>query len=345
MITKITNKDVLPASKSQKVSLNFKILGTGSSGNCIILNDEIAFDCGVSKFKNYFNRLDRLKLKTILISHAHNDHCNGINTTISQDFLNLSSIVFPTSYITNQENIKDENASYIKKLPVHLKNSTPTNCVILASFDVAHDVPNNGYIIYYKGKLIVYATDVGDIEKVLVGYNIKVCNEDVVYEFYTMNDIRNKQEENEGQQQASHNNFEIDDEFAIVTSPTTTITAQASNSSFSYLPFDFYIIECNHDKKVLLENATSNSKRNNYYIRSLNVHLSTINCNRYLQFLQNVPCLLVHRSIENLPINKQSYFFLTNFPNVRIAINPFETIKLKDKMEEFRLTTNWKIEV
>ena len=49
----------------------YKIISTGSSGNCILLNNTILLDCGVSfkKIEPYYK-----KLKLVFISHIHNDH-------------------------------------------------------------------------------------------------------------------------------------------------------------------------------------------------------------------------------------------------------------------------------
>ena len=51
--------------------MKYKIINSGSDGNCIILNDEIMLDCGVS-----FKRIkdDYKKIKLVCISHEHSDH-------------------------------------------------------------------------------------------------------------------------------------------------------------------------------------------------------------------------------------------------------------------------------
>lgn len=51
--------------------MKYKIINSGSDGNCIIINDEIMLDCGVSfkKIENYYK-----KIKLICISHIHKDH-------------------------------------------------------------------------------------------------------------------------------------------------------------------------------------------------------------------------------------------------------------------------------
>ncbi len=51
--------------------INFDIISSGSSGNCVILNESIALDMGVpfKKIEPYLN-----KIKLIFISHEHQDH-------------------------------------------------------------------------------------------------------------------------------------------------------------------------------------------------------------------------------------------------------------------------------
>lgn len=51
--------------------MKYNIINSGSDGNCIILNDEIMLDCGVSfkKIEPYYK-----KIKLVCISHIHKDH-------------------------------------------------------------------------------------------------------------------------------------------------------------------------------------------------------------------------------------------------------------------------------
>ena len=48
--------------------MKYDVIATGSSGNCIIINDEIALDMGVS-----FKQLKSIykKLKIVLLTHIH----------------------------------------------------------------------------------------------------------------------------------------------------------------------------------------------------------------------------------------------------------------------------------
>ena len=51
--------------------MNYEIIGSSSKGNCIVVEDALMLDCGVSysKIKKYLP-----KIKLIFISHSHQDH-------------------------------------------------------------------------------------------------------------------------------------------------------------------------------------------------------------------------------------------------------------------------------
>ena len=59
--------------------MNYKILASGSKGNCTIINDFIAVDMGIpfSQLKPYYK-----KLKAVFITHQHSDHIN--KSTVKQ---------------------------------------------------------------------------------------------------------------------------------------------------------------------------------------------------------------------------------------------------------------------
>lgn len=53
--------------------MTYKIINTGSDGNCTIANDIIAIDMGVS-YKKLSPYVDKLEL--VLLTHIHGDHFN-----------------------------------------------------------------------------------------------------------------------------------------------------------------------------------------------------------------------------------------------------------------------------
>ena len=139
--------------------MNYKVVQTGSSGNCIILNEEIMVDCGLSykKVEPYLK-----KIKVLLITHTHQDHLNI--KTIIRIMKNKPKI----KVVGNEEVYKkfDENNIRIIKLGSE-ENFKYTNKkgykVDVKPIILYHDVMNYGYRININDLLddikIFYATD------------------------------------------------------------------------------------------------------------------------------------------------------------------------------------------
>lgn len=130
--------------------MNFKILGTGSRGNCIIIND-VMVDCGLpfSKIKN-----DLYDINYLLITHTHGDH------------LKLKTIAkiaerFPTiTMIGNYEVYQAFNVDIIANEGFDVV----TNDYTFTPFKCIHDVYTYGYCWQYGEKDIIYATDTSTLE-------------------------------------------------------------------------------------------------------------------------------------------------------------------------------------
>ena len=119
--------------------MKFKIIGTGSSGNCFLINDDLMIDAGMS----YSKIKDKVRnVKYVLLTHIHGDHFNASTIRklvvevdpmfICGDFLEdeLLKIADNDKIITVEENKVYEIDSY-KISPVSLY----------------HDVKNFGYRI------------------------------------------------------------------------------------------------------------------------------------------------------------------------------------------------------
>lgn len=94
--------------------MKYNIIGSSSKGNCIIVEDFLVLDVGVSycKIKKYLS-----KIKLIFISHSHSDHLN--KTTIKQIVYNYPTIKFVTKSkevlsILNELKVKKQNLYYLK---------------------------------------------------------------------------------------------------------------------------------------------------------------------------------------------------------------------------------------
>lgn len=126
--------------------LNYDILASGSSGNCIII-ENLMFDVGVSYrlIKPYLYDIDY-----IFISHIHSDHIK-INTAnrIKKDFPNIK---FIGNYEVNQ--IFELDIIAINTKSLKLKNNLK-----VTPFKLVHDVVNTGFTWQYKGHNIIFATD------------------------------------------------------------------------------------------------------------------------------------------------------------------------------------------
>lgn len=140
--------------------MKYEILGTGSAGNAVLLNDEVLIDCGLplKRIKPYMSRI-----KLVLLTHIHGDHFKpstvkhlaqerpllrfGCGDWMAAPLLdagvsanNIDILQFDTAY----------DYGICKVIPVALH----------------HNVPNCGYKIHFTSfppwKLF-YATDTGNL--------------------------------------------------------------------------------------------------------------------------------------------------------------------------------------
>lgn len=312
----------------KNVELDIRILGTGSkNGNCVVINNEIMLDAGVNalreKFLNKQPITSLLSLKTIFISHAHNDHCEGLSKDIDTIFPDLTTICYPLLYDSKRgedDILIPSQRGYIDTIPFNLRNKQPQNCEILYRFDVGHDVPCDGYVIWYQGKLILYATDIGMIDNVAIGYNYDV--ETLTYTFYTFKDICDARESSDNK----------------------------VDRSIHFEPFDIYFVECNYDLETLKENWNKATSHAHYYKRAKQVHNSSNDCERYLLEIGNKPAILVHRSAENLPVTPETYKFILDShfsSHWYVAISPIETVDnySEKEIKDYHLVNTLKLTI
>ena len=136
-------------------NLNYKIIATGSKGNCVII-ENIMIDIGVA-FKSIENELKNIKY--ILITHIHSDHLN------STTFKNIKK-KFP--HIRIYGNYEVANRVGRENITKMMGDST---CISLSdkleiqSFKGFHDVEVLGFVIVMGNKNIIYATDTYSLEE------------------------------------------------------------------------------------------------------------------------------------------------------------------------------------
>lgn len=156
--------------------MNYRVISTGSKGNCVIYKDLIMVDIGI-KLKDrelIIPYLDSIKL--IVITHRHSDHLQlPLLKWIIENYPNIR-IVYGTDV--------EDYLSYklVKKLkgetvPILLPKFTIVNSEKAYDFglfkirflDLYHDVPNFGLYIQFKDDYKVFhATDTYTLEGISI---------------------------------------------------------------------------------------------------------------------------------------------------------------------------------
>ena len=138
--------------------MNYNIISSSSSGNCVIINDYIAIDMGVSykKIKSCVK-----KLKIVLLTHIHSDHFN--KSCIKQLAFNKPTLKFICRGWLLDELI---NLGINKKNIFVLDNLKEYDLGLftIKPIDTYHDVPNTSYLINLKPIRIYYATDTSRLD-------------------------------------------------------------------------------------------------------------------------------------------------------------------------------------
>lgn len=138
--------------------MNYNILGSSSKGNCIILNNSIMLDCGISysKVKPYLKDID-----LIFISHRHFDHL--LPTCVKQINNNFPTIKFVCNLDVaeklNDLEIKDECIWCLREDKWYDLGFAKVKLEQLV-----HDAHNSSIQIEYKnGGKVLYITDTKEI--------------------------------------------------------------------------------------------------------------------------------------------------------------------------------------
>ena len=138
--------------------MNYKIINSGSDGNCVIVNDIIAIDMGVSykKLTPYLS-----KLKIVLLTHQHVDHFK--KSTIRKLAQNKPGLRFGCCKWLVQKLI-DSGVSK-KNIDVYETNVIYDYTVFsIKPVKLYHDVPNCGYKVFFEGKKLIYMTDTNTLD-------------------------------------------------------------------------------------------------------------------------------------------------------------------------------------
>ncbi|HEV8593562.1 MAG TPA: MBL fold metallo-hydrolase [Pyrinomonadaceae bacterium] len=174
------------------MSIRFTVLGSGSSGNCVLISTEtthVLVDAGLSA-REILKRLgavgvDPDKLDGIIITHEHSDHIGGLRNLLGQVKCNVY-VSAPTKdayYWTRPGHVNGENEAVrrkdrLKDRSVEIDSNTDfcIGNIDFEPFTVPHDaVDNFGFVAKSGGVRVAALTDFGHITQ-LIREKLRGCD-------------------------------------------------------------------------------------------------------------------------------------------------------------------------
>ena len=138
--------------------LSINVLQTGSSGNCLILENIIALDMGVT-VKTVEPYLSRLQL--VFVGHEHGDHFKG--STIKTLAYKRPNLRFcGGAWLTKKfvyAGVSKRNIDVLEDGKTYDYGAFQISPVTLF-----HNVPNFGLKIFINGKKVIYIVDTGSVD-------------------------------------------------------------------------------------------------------------------------------------------------------------------------------------
>ena len=131
--------------------MEYKIISSGSKGNCIKIGTDVMVDCGVAFTKI---RKDLYDIKYLLLTHIHSDHIKP------QTLLQILESFPHIKIIGNHEVFQHYPICTIANAGFDVV----TDDYIFTPFEALHDVLCYGFAWEQEGKSIIYCTDTGSME-------------------------------------------------------------------------------------------------------------------------------------------------------------------------------------
>ena len=138
--------------------MEYNIVQTGSKGNCVIINNFIAIDMGVSfsKIKPYYK-----DLKIVFISHSHKDHL--LPKTIKKLAELRPTLKFVVADYLAQ-NLYDIGVNKKNIIILQTDKWYDFNAFKCKLTPTVHDVPNVAIHLSINGEKLLYATDTATLD-------------------------------------------------------------------------------------------------------------------------------------------------------------------------------------
>jgi len=166
--------------------VKYEILGTGSTGNCVILNQSIMLDCGL-RYKQIKSYLKDIKL--IFISHKHSDHLN--KSTIKQIAYNHPTIKFLVGFYL-VDLLIELGVSRKNLITIDLEKWYDIGIAKIKFEPLLHDVPNVALKMEINGEKVIYAVDTNKLDHIEAkDYNLYLIEANYTDEEELENRIKN----------------------------------------------------------------------------------------------------------------------------------------------------------
>lgn len=147
--------------------IDVQVVGTGSSGNFVVLNGNVGIDAGLSykKIEPYME-----KLKFVLLTHSHGDHLKP--STVRRMALEKPKLLFCCGSFLASKLVE----AGVPKRQIYIMEPRKVYgfgiCDVIP-FELEHDVPNFGYKIHFPNCKVFYATDMANLNGIMArGYDL-----------------------------------------------------------------------------------------------------------------------------------------------------------------------------
>lgn len=149
------------------ITIEYHVIASGSSGNAVVINEEILIDIGVPMKKLRESRYIK-NLKLVLLTHQHMDHFNSTTVrTLHKERPTLR-------WVCCEWMVPHLLEAGVGKLSIDVTRPTEPaetsqaliykNFAIVSPVHLIHDVPNCGWIILKNHEKIFYATDTSTLD-------------------------------------------------------------------------------------------------------------------------------------------------------------------------------------
>lgn len=135
--------------------ITYEIIGSGSEGNALLINNELLIDCGVpySKVAPYLK-----DLKFVLVTHQHGDHYNPTTLNKIKYERPLVEVLVNSDLNTSELNFKVH--------PLYADKMMMAGGYIIIPQKLYHNVSNLAFIVKHQSGKFFYGTDTFEVKHI-----------------------------------------------------------------------------------------------------------------------------------------------------------------------------------